>query len=46
MSTVLFRRTLMDRRRWLIGWTIGIIALIVVSLAFWPSLKDQGDEPQ
>jgi ABC-2 type transport system permease protein len=42
MSAVLFRRTLMDRRRWLIGWTIGIIALVVVSLAFWPSLKDQG----
>lgn len=42
MSAVLVRRQMSDRRRWLIGWTIGIISLVVVTLAFWPSLKDQG----
>ena len=41
---VLFRRAVRDRRRWFVGWAIGIVALVVLTLAFWPSFNDQADE--
>jgi ABC-2 type transport system permease protein len=44
MSGVLFRRAIADRRRWLIGWSIGIAAFVVINIAFWPSFRDQSDE--
>lgn len=44
MNAVLFRRSLADRRRWLIGWSIGITAFVVINVAFWPSFRDQSDE--
>ncbi|MEN9645677.1 MAG: hypothetical protein RL238_2346 [Actinomycetota bacterium] len=43
-SLVLFRRAVLDRRRWFFGWSIGIVALVVITLAFWPSFNDQADE--
>lgn len=44
MNAVLFRRAIADRRRWLIGWSIGITAFVVINIAFWPSFRDQSDE--
>lgn len=44
MSGVLFRRSIADRRRWLLGWSIGITAFVVINVAFWPSFRDQSDE--
>jgi ABC-2 type transport system permease protein len=44
VSGVLFRRAIVDRRRWLIGWSIGITAFVVINIAFWPSFRDQSDE--
>ena len=41
---VLFRRAVVERRRWLVGWSIGIVVLVVLTLAFWPSFRDQADE--
>jgi ABC-2 type transport system permease protein len=41
---VLFRRTLVDRRRWLIGWSLGIVSLVVLTLAFWPSFGDKATD--
>jgi ABC-2 type transport system permease protein len=38
----LLASTLRDRRRWLIGWSLGITSYVVLILAFYPSLKDQG----
>lgn len=44
MSAVVLRRALADRRRWLIGWSIGITSFVVLNIAFWPSFRDQSDE--
>ncbi len=44
MNAVVFRRALADRRRWLIGWSIGITVFVVLNIAFWPSFRDQSDE--
>ena len=44
MSAVVLRRALADRRRWLIGWSIGIASFVVLNIAFWPSFRDQSDE--
>ncbi len=38
------RRAVRDRRRWLTGWSIGIVALIGVTVGFWPSLRDRAAE--
>jgi ABC-2 type transport system permease protein len=37
---VLFTKTLRDQRRALIGWGVGVVALVLVEGAFWPSLRD------
>ncbi|MEY4229266.1 MAG: hypothetical protein RLZZ362_115 [Actinomycetota bacterium] len=41
MTLVLARRAIADRRRWLIGWSIGIAAFVVVNIAFWPAIEDE-----
>jgi ABC-2 type transport system permease protein len=35
---MILRRTLADRRRWLLGWSLGILGLVVLELAFYPTL--------
>jgi len=37
---VLFLKTLRDQRRALIGWGAGVVALVLVEGAFWPSMRD------
>lgn len=37
------RRAIADRRRWLIGWSIGITAFVVVNIAFWPAIDDEAE---
>ncbi len=44
MNLVIAQRTVSDRKRWLIGWSIGVAAFVVVNLAFYPSFRDQADE--
>jgi ABC-2 type transport system permease protein len=41
VNLVLARRAIADRRRWLIGWSIGIAAFVVVNIAFWPAIEDE-----
>ena len=41
MSPVMLRRFLGDRRRWLIGWSLGIAGYAVLNVAFYPSIRDQ-----
>lgn len=36
----LFLKTLRDRRRGLIGWTIGLVAFSVFSVGFYPSVRE------
>jgi ABC-2 type transport system permease protein len=40
MGTEVLRETLLDRRRSLIWWSVGIVALIAINLAFYPSIRD------
>jgi ABC-2 type transport system permease protein len=41
VNLVLARRAIADRRRWVIGWSIGIAAFVVVNIAFWPAIEDE-----
>ena len=38
---MILRRALADRRRWLLGWSLGILGLVVLELAFYPTLHDK-----
>jgi ABC-2 type transport system permease protein len=38
---VILRRAVRDRRRWLVGWTLGVLGLVVLELAFYPTLHDK-----
>lgn len=40
---VLARRSIADRHRWLVGWSVGITVFIVLNIAFWPAIDDQAD---
>ncbi len=40
----LARRAVAGRRRWLIGWSLGIGAFVALNVGFWPAVRDQGDE--
>ncbi|MGH2691289.1 MAG: ABC transporter permease [Actinomycetota bacterium] len=40
----LFLKTLRDRRRGVIGWSIGLVALTVFSLALYPSVRDSAED--
>lgn len=43
MATI-YLRSITTRKLWLVGWAIGIVALIVLTLGFYPSFRDQADE--
>jgi hypothetical protein len=38
-----FLKTLRDQRRGLTGWGIGVVLLVPVEAAFWPSIRDMPD---
>ena len=40
MLIAIVRRTLRDQRRSLVGWTLGLAALLLVEAALWPSVRD------
>jgi ABC-2 type transport system permease protein len=46
MLEMVWRKTIWDQRRALIGWTVGIVGMLVLLLTFYPSIRDQGDELQ
>lgn len=39
-------KTLNDRRKALVGWTTGIVALIAMYMALWPTVSDQAEDFQ
>lgn len=42
MTAIAFTYFLRDRRRSLVAWTLGIIALVIVMGLFYPSIRDAG----
>lgn len=39
MRAEILRRSLLDRRRGLVGWGIGVVALVLVTVLFYPSIE-------
>lgn len=39
MRAEILRRALLDRRRGLVGWGIGVVALVLVTVLFYPSIE-------
>jgi len=39
-----FLKTLRDRRRGVIGWSLGLVALVIFSLALYPSVRDSAED--
>ena len=39
--TSVFTKTLYDQRRGLLGWSVALVLLVGMYVAFWPSLRDQ-----
>ncbi|MBT8197458.1 MAG: ABC transporter permease subunit [Acidimicrobiia bacterium] len=44
MLRSVFTKTIFDRRRGLIGWTMGMAALVVMVIAFYPSIAGQREQ--
>jgi ABC-2 type transport system permease protein len=40
----LFLKTLRDRRRGVVGWSLGLVALVIFSLALYPSVRDSAED--
>jgi ABC-2 type transport system permease protein len=38
---VIVRRSVAEHRRWMMGWSIGMVALSAFTIAFWPALRDK-----
>lgn len=43
MMRTLLTKTLHDRRRGLVGWSVGIAALVALIALYWPSVRDSPD---
>jgi len=41
---IILRKTLRDQRRGLVGWTIGLVSLVLVYIAVWPSIRDSAPQ--
>jgi ABC-2 type transport system permease protein len=41
-----FLKTLRDQRRSLVGWSIGVVILVLLEAALWPSVRDMPDLQQ
>ncbi|MFW6034542.1 MAG: ABC transporter permease subunit [bacterium] len=39
-----FRKTLYDQRRAIVGWGLGVAAMVLLMAAIWPSVRDVFDE--
>ncbi|GAB1516723.1 ABC transporter permease subunit [Actinophytocola sp. KF-1] len=41
--TNVFLKTLRDQRRALVGWSIGLLVLVLLESALWPTVRDMGN---
>jgi len=46
MLTNAFTKAMRDQRRALVGWTTGIMLLVLMEAAIWPSMRDMGNIQQ
>jgi ABC-2 type transport system permease protein len=46
VSRAVFLKSLRDQRRALIGWSIGLILMVLVESVMWPSIRDMPDLDQ
>lgn len=44
MSAVIVRRSVADARRSLLGWMLGMIGMVLMYGAFWPSVRDNAQQ--
>jgi ABC-2 type transport system permease protein len=44
VSAVIIRRTVANQRRAIIGWVLGMIGMVLMYGAFWPSIRDNADQ--
>jgi len=44
MNAPILLRAVTTKKWWLFGWTLGIVALVTLTLGFYPSFRDQADE--
>jgi ABC-2 type transport system permease protein len=43
MLTNVFLKTLRDQRRALVGWGVGLVVLVLLEAALWPTVQNMGD---
>jgi ABC-2 type transport system permease protein len=43
MLTNVFLKTLRDQRRGLVGWSIGLVLLVLLESALWPTVRNMGN---
>lgn len=43
MLRTVFLKSLRDQRRGLVGWSVGIVLLVLLEAALWPSIRDMPD---
>jgi ABC-2 type transport system permease protein len=43
MLSTVYLKSLRDQRRALIGWSIGLVSLVLLESAMWPSIRDMPD---
>lgn len=43
MLTNVFLKTLRDQRRALMGWSVGLVLLVLLESALWPTVRDMGN---
>ena len=43
MLRTVFLKSLRDQRRALVGWSVGLVLLVLLEAALWPSIRDMPD---
>lgn len=44
MTATILRRMISSKTWWIVGWSVGIVSLITLTLGFYPSFRDQADD--
>ena len=44
MNATILRRAFATKTWWIVGWSVGIVSLVTLTLGFYPSFRDQADD--